>query len=173
MDKINAMIELSNLNAMLEIVSPAALLILLASLIILLASFRTVNRVTRQNQQYQHTIAMLKRDMHALTSAAVNVGKRVHELERKPYQQPDSPAKQQVKPTRTERVKKPVLKKVEQDFVSQQVFHSSYEPANQPYEHAIRMAQRGARTEELMATCGLSPNEAELISMLHRMDKTA
>ncbi|MBA1149561.1 DUF2802 domain-containing protein [Ectothiorhodospiraceae bacterium WFHF3C12] len=36
------------------------------------------------------------------------------------------------------------------------------------FNHAIRMAQRGATAEELMEACGLSQMEADLVVLLHR-----
>lgn len=36
------------------------------------------------------------------------------------------------------------------------------------FNHAIRMAQRGASSEELMEACGLSQMEADLVVLLHR-----
>lgn len=39
-----------------------------------------------------------------------------------------------------------------------------------PYQQAIRMVQRGASVEDLVADCELSPAEAELIISLHGPD---
>jgi hypothetical protein len=41
------------------------------------------------------------------------------------------------------------------------------EGASQPYAQAVRLAQRGAGTAELVAECGLSRGEAELLVRLH------
>jgi hypothetical protein len=41
------------------------------------------------------------------------------------------------------------------------------------YAQAIRMVHRGADVEELVSVCGLSRGEAELISMMHRMDEAS
>jgi hypothetical protein len=43
------------------------------------------------------------------------------------------------------------------------------EPESRPYRHAIMLVKRGASTEDLMASCGLSQGEAELIANIHRM----
>ena len=48
-----------------------------------------------------------------------------------------------------------------------------YDAANQPYEQAIRLAQRGMEKDELVEVCGLSEGEADLINMLHRLDKVS
>lgn len=41
-------------------------------------------------------------------------------------------------------------------------------PSTERFKHAIALAQRGASTEELMATCALARGEAELLFLLHR-----
>jgi|ERR1700722_9490243 uncharacterized protein YlxW (UPF0749 family) len=41
------------------------------------------------------------------------------------------------------------------------------------YPIAIRLARAGAGVDELVATCGLSPNEAELVCRIHGAAKTA
>lgn len=40
-----------------------------------------------------------------------------------------------------------------------------------PYSHAISMVKKGAGVEDLIAACGLSRGEAELICMVHGLDK--
>jgi len=42
------------------------------------------------------------------------------------------------------------------------------DPGQQTYGHAIRLAQRGANVDELIANCGLARGEAELLLRLHR-----
>ena len=42
------------------------------------------------------------------------------------------------------------------------------EPNSQIYNHAITLAHRGASIDELIESCGLARNEAELIHLLHR-----
>lgn len=39
------------------------------------------------------------------------------------------------------------------------------------YSQAIRMVHKGSSPDELVSVCGLSPNEAELIMMMHSVDK--
>lgn len=43
---------------------------------------------------------------------------------------------------------------------------------DRPYTQAIQMVQRGADVSELIASCGLTRGEAELIAMLHGVAKT-
>jgi hypothetical protein len=41
------------------------------------------------------------------------------------------------------------------------------------YAPAIRMVQKGASIDELVSVCGISRGEAELISMMHRLDEAS
>jgi hypothetical protein len=43
-------------------------------------------------------------------------------------------------------------------------------PSGQSYQLAQKMAREGATVEQLIARCGLSPDEARLISQLHSGD---
>ena len=47
------------------------------------------------------------------------------------------------------------------------------EPASPAYELASKLARKGASSEELMDTCGLSRGEVDLITMLNRMGQQA
>lgn len=132
-----------------EITPLASMLVLTASIVILFASLLLLRHLSVTQRQHDETVFHLKRDMRALTKAAVSVGERVMEVERRQRQLAEH--------------------KAPDDVYSLDVF----EAANQPYEQAIRMAQNGANQEELAKVCGLSSNEAELISMLHRWDKIA
>jgi hypothetical protein len=46
-------------------------------------------------------------------------------------------------------------------------------PGPRPYSHAIRLVRGGARIEDLIAACGLSPAEAELIASIHKRAASA
>lgn len=41
-------------------------------------------------------------------------------------------------------------------------------PGSRPYTHAIRLVRGGARIEDLVAACGLTHAEAELIASIHQ-----
>lgn len=41
------------------------------------------------------------------------------------------------------------------------------------YAPAIRMVHKGASVDELVSVCGLTRGEAELISMMHRLDEAS
>ena len=127
-----------------ELTPLAAMLVLTGSVVILLVSLKLLSHLKATQRRHDETVAGLKRDMRALTKAAVSVGERVLEVERR-----------------------------QRHSAEQKEHMDIYTSANQPYEQAIRMAQNGAQRDELVSVCGLSTNEAELISMLHRLDKTA
>jgi hypothetical protein len=112
-------------------------LVLIISLIVSAGSRRQQSRLSRD-------VKILKNDLHAMTTAAVGMGGRVLELER--------------------RLRHLAEKQDQFDY---------YESANQPYDHAISLARQGASTEDLVKDCGLSRNEAELIKMMHRLDQAS
>lgn len=88
------------------------------------------------------TLRAVQQDLRALTTAAVGMGERLTQLERR-----------------------------QRHLAERQDQMDIYETTNQPYEHAIQMAQQGARPEDLVKACGLSVSEAELITIMHRLDK--
>lgn len=47
------------------------------------------------------------------------------------------------------------------------------EPMSPAYELASKLARKGANTDELMETCGLSRGEVDLITMLNRAGQAA
>ena len=42
---------------------------------------------------------------------------------------------------------------------------------NRPYDRAIELATRGSSAEELVKECGLTMGEAELVVMMHRIER--
>ncbi len=86
-------------------------------------------------------IESLQRDVRALTTAAVGMGERVLEVERR-----------------------------QRRLAEKQESLDLFDSANQPYEQAIHLARQGVDAEELVATCGLSHSEAELIAIMHRLE---
>lgn len=87
-------------------------------------------------------LVSLQNDIRALTAGAAGLGKKLFSLER------DS--------RRT------------QERQNQIEVHKD---DGRPYDQAIRMARKGASVDELMSICEFSRNEAELILMMHRLDK--
>ncbi len=117
-------------------------ILLLSSVVFLFLAGVAIHFLRRQNKQQQQTLAAVKNDLRALTTAAVSVGERLLEVERR-----------------------------QRRLAERQEQVDIYDSANQPYEHAIRMVEKGASVEQLVDVCGLSTNEAELLHMMHRFDK--
>lgn len=130
--------------------SLAIVALVLAVLMALLLSIvlRFASRTRKALQQQVQSQAMLQADLRALCNAAVQVGERVNRMERglKALQQ-----RQQELGVRQEQL----------------ALGDSPEPG---FEQAIRLARKGSSVEELMEICNLSRGEAELISMMHRLD---
>lgn len=129
---------------MSELMVQPALLAVLAGAVLTSLAVLLVWRARRQQRVLQQRSDTLRRDLSALTAAAVSVGQRVLELERR-----------------------------QRRLAERQDQLDVFESANQPYEQAIRMVHKGAGIEELVEICGLSRGEAELIAMLHRLDRSA
>lgn len=129
---------------------------MLSVAIVLVMSLFSFKRQRKLQLEQSISMQMLQRDLRALANAAVGVGGRVLEIER---QQRKRPAAVQL-----------------QEHVTPQASTAPlefYNPNNQPYEQAIRMAQTGATVEDIVNVCGLSKSEAELVSMMHRLDKAS
>jgi hypothetical protein len=126
-------------------VSAAAVAILfLVSTLVLTVALWSVARSQRQARLLRKEVTQLRSDIRALTTSSVGVGGRVLELER--------------------RLRRLAQRQEEFDI---------YESANQPYEHAISMARKGADVKQIEEMCGVSRNEAELIQMMHRLEKAS
>ena len=121
-----------------------SILMLAISSILLLVSVYSLVWVRRQGRVQRHQLDNLRNDFRAITAAAKGVGKRVLQMERR-----------------------------QRNLAQRQDQVVLYDAANQPYEQAIRLAQRGMEKDELVEVCGLSEGEADLINMLHRLDKVS
>jgi preprotein translocase subunit YajC len=130
---------------------------MLSVAIVLLMSLFTFKRQRKLHQEQTLSMQMLQRDLRALANAAVGVGGRVLEIERQ------------------QRKQKPVVVQVQEETQKQPVSApvEFYNPNNTPYEQAIRMAQTGASVDDIVNVCGLSKSEAELVTMMHRLDKAS
>lgn len=136
--------------------------LMLSVVFVLVMSLISINRQRKQQQDQQLSMQSLQRDLRALANAAVGVGGRVLEIERHQRKRPAA-----------------VVAAEEQQPVTS--FHNTastppvefYNSSNHPYEQAIRMAQTGASTENIVNVCGLSKSEAELVGMMHRLDKAS
>ena len=119
-------------------------LLLMLSTAFMIMSMLLLRRATAARKINTSQLAAIQNDVRALTTAAVSMGERVLEIERR-----------------------------QRRLAERQDQLDIYESANQPYEQAIRMAQSGTTIDELVNMCGLSRNEAELIHMMHRFDKAS
>ena len=126
--------------------------------IVLVMSLSSFKRQRRLQQQQSLSMQSLQRDLRALANAAVGVGGRVLEIERN----------QRKRPTVVSSQERP---SVQPSVTTTAVEH--YSPSNQPYEQAIHMAQTGASIDDIVNVCGLSKSEADLVSMMHRLDKAS
>ncbi|HEB57686.1 MAG TPA: DUF2802 domain-containing protein, partial [Gammaproteobacteria bacterium] len=98
----------------------------------------------RYRRRQDKQLAHLHRDFRALTAAARGVGQRVLEIERR-----------------------------QRNLAERQDQLDLYDAANQSYDQAISLVHQGMGVTELVKNCGLSEGEAELIYLLHRLDRTA
>ena len=134
--------DATNLTNFLQHIDTGSVLSLLS--IVLVVSIALYVRVSAQLRRQHKANAELRQQMRALTSAALGMGERVLEMERR---------------------QKHLSERQDQVDI--------YESANQPYEQAIRMAKSGADIEELVNTCGVSENEAHLIELMSKLDKAS
>ena len=130
--------------------------LLAAVAVVLVMSLFSFKRQRKQQEQQSLSMQALQRDLRALANAAVGVGGRVLEIERQQRKRPVIVATQE--PVQTQQANPPI------EF---------YNSSSQPYEQAIRMVQTGASVDDIVNVCGLSKSEAELVSMMHRLDKAS
>ncbi|VAX13770.1 hypothetical protein MNBD_GAMMA24-1519 [hydrothermal vent metagenome] len=116
--------------------------ILIFSLGLLFFAFSGLRRQQQQTRANTERLQRTQNDLRALISASLGMGERMLEVERR-----------------------------QRRLAERQEQLDIYDAANQPYEQAIRMAQNGSKTDELVDICGLSETEAELIKIMHRLDK--
>ena len=148
MEQLTQYINILTINEWLMI--PVA-----AVLVMTLFAFK---RQRKQQQIQMLSMQSLQRDLRALANAAVGVGGRVLEIERHQRKRPVAVSVQE----QPEAYNNTAIAPVEY-----------YNSSNQPYEQAIRMAHTGANIDDIVNVCGLSKSEAELVSMMHRLDKAS
>ena len=127
---------------------PDHALYLAASSLLLLGLGMTVfalvhaRRLKRRIAEQETFLQSLERDMQAMCRGAKGMGDTVVKLEQKLRQ-----------------------------LAERQDSLDLREPNSQIYNHAITLAHRGASIEELIDSCGLARNEAELVHLLHRQKR--
>lgn len=130
---------------------PVAALVALALAVVavvvsLVGSMRSGQRSAEQGRRLE----TMQNDLRALCNAAVQVGERVNSLE--------------------QGMKQLQQRQQELGIRQDQMVHA--EPEERTYDQAIKLAQKGTPLEEIMDICNLSRGEAELITMMHRLDRS-
>lgn len=115
-----------------------------ATVLGLLALALEVRRLRRREAVRTEELRGLRDDMSALCAGAVGLGERQARLE----------------------LQLRHLRERQEEFELQ-------EPDSRPYAQAINLVHKGATAEEIVSTCGLTQAEANLIVMLHGMDKVS
>ncbi len=92
-------------------------------------------------------VRILQNDLRALCNAAVGMGDRVNQLERRLRQ----------------------LSERQEALGLRQEQFDQEDPEVRSYSQAIKMAHKGAPVDDLIEVCGLSRGEAELVAMMHRL----
>jgi hypothetical protein len=134
------------MNELSPAVSLVALgLALFAVVALALSALRQRHFVREQSRRLE----TMQSDLRALCNAAVQVGERVNLLE--------------------QGMKQLQQRQQELGIRQDQMVHA--EPEERTYEQAVKLAQKGTPLEEIMDICNLSRGEAELITMMHRLDR--
>ena len=129
------------------ILSGAALLV--GGLGLLLAIGFALASVRARHEQHA-AMQSLRNDLRVLSSSAVTVGDRVAKLDRIIGQ----------------------ISHQQKELGLRQEQIDRSEPEDRSYAHAIKLASRGAGIDELMEVCDLTRGEAELVAMMHRLEKS-
>ncbi|MCW9024356.1 MAG: DUF2802 domain-containing protein [Gammaproteobacteria bacterium] len=117
---------------------------LIGCLLVLAINMSVFHLYSKKMKRENDEVRKLQKDLRALITASVGMGQRMLEVERR-----------------------------HRRLAERQDQLDIYESANQSYEHAIKMSQNGSDVNELINICGMSKTEAELINMIHSLDKTA
>jgi len=128
--------------------------IMTSVIVVLVISLISFRRQRKLQELQSLSMQSLQRDLRALANAAVGVGGRVLEIERNQRKRPTLVATQEQPAINTAPVE-------------------HYSTSNQPYEQAIHMAQTGASVDDIVNVCGISKSEADLVCMMHRLDKAS
>ncbi len=123
-----------------------SMVILLAMLPVVLLIYMLFRRIRTQDGELvkaQRKIEDLTANLNAICSGAVGVDRRVSKLERQG-----------------------------RDITSRQESMEAQTTDDRPYGEAINLVHKGADASRLVDELGLTQSEAELVAMLHGMDKT-
>lgn len=128
------------MDTVLLIFAPMLLL-----LVILVPAIIIWRRMSSQHARLQS----MQNDLRALCSAAVSMGERIGNIERRQQQ----------------------LSSQQQELGKRQQQLQQKVPDAQAYAQAIKLAHKGADVDDLVEACGLSRGEAELVAMMHRLER--
>jgi len=143
---------MNNLEAIFTGIDATALpvYVLIGSMLFLCVTTILLLRMSMKLKKEYAQVKSMREDLKAFSVAAIGVGKRVLQLERR-----QRDVSQQVQQQQPEKVVTYV------------------EPANQTYDEAAYMAKQGQNVESIMHRCGLSHSEAELIYLMNRLEKAS
>lgn len=127
-----------------DILSVLPIALITAGAAAVLSSAAVVVWVRRMLQRQHKEIEGLQRELRAFELASVGLGDQMGKLAQRQRQ-----------------------------LAARQDQQTLQDPSSQPYQHAIRLAHRGASTEELMEVCGLNKGEAELLSLVHQLKEAS
>ncbi len=113
-----------------------------ASMAVALLAWRSVRRWRALAARYEAGLAELRQDVRGLCAGAVGLDERLARIEQSGRR----------------------LKERQEQLELR-------DGGERLYSQAIRMVQKGSKADELVSVCGLSRNEAELIIMMHSVDK--
>jgi len=135
------MINLNEISNLFVNFNGDKITLLFASLVLLFVAFNLYRAHTRNHRQLQQ-LKSVKEDMRALLAASIGVGNRVRNIE-----------------------------KSQKKMHARQDEVALFEPANVSYEQAIQMAKNGNKVEDIESLCGLNHTEAELVYLMHHLEK--
>ena len=115
--------------------------VVLVLVLLLLFAMARLRLREQEGERQRQEIDKLRGDLGVLCSGAVGVSERVARIEQK-------------------------LNRLSE---RQEQMEAST-PETQPYDQAVEFARKGASAEELVAQCGITKGEADLVVMMHRMD---
>lgn len=103
---------------------------------------KAMKSLQAKSEEQQQSLEKLQQDFRAMMAGAVGVDERIIRIEK--------------------RIRR-LVERQEQLETSQN--------SGRPYDQAIRMVHKGSSLEDIMSVCELSRGEAELIMMMHSVDK--
>lgn len=117
---------------------------LVISAITLLFSYTRTASLRAKLARNEDILHSLQADLNAVCSGALGLGEHLAHLEQRAHQMSQR------------------QEKIEMEA-----------PSSQSYRHAMKLVDKGANLEEVIADCGLARGEAELVALAHRIKKAS